>query len=149
MVSGIQLQRFYKGTFLAGFLKKLPSCQLFKECFGQTRDTLMVYNVPNVLEDAKHCNRNWNQSQEVFRNTFLVSEGRRCLSQNSSFKHKKFRQVGYLSSKLIHYTFAHCLSVWQFPLCIISPFPAEFRNITVQEGLRQSGRLCFPCLYPV
>lgn len=26
---------FYKGTFMAGFLKKLSSCQFLKECFGQ------------------------------------------------------------------------------------------------------------------
>lgn len=43
---------------MTGFLKKLSSCQFLKECLGQIHDTLMVYNVPNVLEDAKHSNRN-------------------------------------------------------------------------------------------
>lgn len=52
--------------------KKLPSCQFLKECCGQIHDTLMVYNFQNVLKGAKHCNKNWNQNQEVFRNFFSL-----------------------------------------------------------------------------
>lgn len=141
---------FYKGTFMAGFLKKLSSCQFLKK---SALDKLMIHS---WFTTFKMC---WRMPSTVIGMEIKV---RKCLETLFQFLkdiavcHKiplsNLKSLDKLDIKLPTNSSHFCsllVSFWQFPLSITSPFPAEFQNITVQEGLRQNGRFCFPCLYPI